>query len=499
LLATCSVATAASGATYDVTVCGDAPGKAVRSWSSANSQTDTLETDSACGAGGDFGGLAALDRLQTPSNTPPAAHAEWSFVAPGGTTITRAAVERYVGKELTNSWTVFGRLDDQPAFDTCDFDPSTASGCFVGFPGGGGGSRVVLESVNGTRLTYGIACTPSTPSCANGGTTHRAWAVVYAATITLTDTSQPSIRFNSLGSTSSWNRGAVAAGLTATDNSGIQSSAIGEGSRILSNQTRACDYSRAVPCTNEPGAEHTIDLTKLTDGPHTLVATATDAAANVARSDPRTILVDNHAPTAPQGMQVVGGDGWRLKDAFDVTWVTPDQAPGAPVGKVHWRLCAADGACEPEHVVDGGVAELRGLVVPRQGDWTLGVWLEDVAGNVAEANAGQVHLRFGRNPRAGAGLRFGSVVRRGRRLVVRGRLAKGASGNVVVRVRRTGRRQLKPRVARRASVRTARFVATLKLPSALRRANRLRISLSYSGDAAHRRASVVRIVRPVRR
>jgi hypothetical protein len=188
-----------------------------------------------------------------------------------------------------------------------------------------------------------------------------------------------------------------------------------------------------------------------------------------------------------------------LKNAFDVTWANPDQAPGSPLAKVHWRLCAADGACDAEHVVDGARAELRNVAAPRQGDWTLSVWLEDVAGNVAEANAGTVHLRFGKDPRASAGLRFQSVVRRGRRLVVRGRLAKRSRGIVVVRVRRAGKHQLKPGVARQARVRNARFVATLKLPNALRRAKRLRISLSYSGDAGHRRASVVRIVRPVRR
>ena len=69
-----------------------------------------------------------------------------------------------------------------------------------------------------------------------------------------------------------------------------------------------------------------------------------------------------------------------------------------------------------------------GSQLPRQGDWALKVWFEDQAGNVAEANAGQVHLHYGRDPRAAAALRLSSFVRRGARLVVRGSLAKGATG-----------------------------------------------------------------------
>jgi hypothetical protein len=264
--------------------------------------------------------------------------------------------------------------------------------------------------------------------------------------------------------------------------------------------SRACDYSKPIPCSDEPGGVHVLDTSRAGDGPHTLVATATDAAGNVARSEPRTILVDNHPPGPPERTQVVGGDNWRLRNAFDVTWEVPDQAPGSPVAKTHWRLCAADGTCEAEQIVDGSTGALGKVSVPRQGDWALRVWLEDVAGNVAEANAGLVHLRFGRDPRAAAGLRLSSFVRRGARLVVRGVVANGAKGAVVVRVRRVPKRQAKPRVARRAAISSrSRFAASVKLPGALRRAKRLRVSVSYHGDEGHRAANVVRIVRPRRR
>ncbi|HEY3018899.1 MAG TPA: hypothetical protein VGJ32_01840, partial [Solirubrobacteraceae bacterium] len=199
---------------------------------------------------------------------------------------------------------------------------------------------------------------------------------------------------------------------------------------------------------------------------------------------------------------------WRQANAFDVTWRNPDQGVAAPIAKVHYRLCG-DGGCQAEQVVGAGEA-LRGLSVPGVGDWTLGVWLEDAAGNVDAAKAAAVHLRYGTDPLAGlggtsgnsalapAGLRLRWVVRRGRRLVVRGVVGRGVKGTVVVRVRPARRSARRPRIARRVrlSAKSARFTAVLRLPRALRRARRLRVSLSYGGDFAHRRESFTRVLRP---
>src|SRR5439155_2460846 len=178
---------------------------------------------------------------------------------------------------------------------------------------------------------------------------------------------------------------------------------------------------------------------------------------------------------------------------FDVTWRNPDQGVAAPIVKVHYRVCGA-GGCQAEQVVDGGVDALRGMSVPGSGDWTVGVWLEDAAGNVDPAKAAAVHLRYGIDPtassaRAPAGLRLRWVVRRGRRLLVRGVVARGVRGAVVVRARRAGRGARRPHVARRVrlSGKSSRFTALVRLPQALRRARRLRVSLSYSGDFTHRR------------
>ena len=290
--------------------------------------------------------------------------------------------------------------------------------------------------------------------------------------------------------------------VAATDATGIASTAVAIDSTVMSNRTRSCDYTRPIPCTDESDGTHSIATLSLSDGAHRWSVLARDAASNVARSEPKTIYVDNHAPEAPVAAAVLGGDAWRQSNAFDVTWRNPDQGVGAPIAKVHYRICGA-GGCQGEQVVDGAVDALRGMSVPGSGDWIVGVWLEDAAGNVDSARAATVHLRYGIDPtassaRAPAGLRLRWVVRRGRRLLVRGVVARGVRGTVVVRARPARRGARRPHVARRVrlSGKSSRFTAVVRLPQALRRARRLRVSLSYSGDFTHRRESLSRVVRP---
>jgi hypothetical protein len=302
-------------------------------------------------------------------------------------------------------------------------------------------------------------------------------------------------------------RASIQSTVRASDNSGIAATTIVvDNASSVSNLTRACDYTQPVPCTQELGARHQVDLTWIADGTHSIDASATDAAGNVAKTAPQTIHVDNHAPDAPTGIAVAGGDGWRQTNAFDVTWTNPDQGAASPVAKVHYRLCGP-GGCQAEQVVDGAEA-LRSLSVPGTGDWALSVWLEDAAGNVDPAKAAVVHLRYGTDPAAGsgassslaaAGLRVRWVVRRGRRLTVRGVVARGAGGHVVVRVRSAAKGATRPRVARRVKLRSGHplWTVAIRLPAALAHARRLRIAISYGGDAAHRRSAVVRIVRPL--
>jgi hypothetical protein len=463
-----------------------------------------LATTAECPPSGEFSGLAAYDVLGAPTQTAPNTSAGWVFDAPEGTYVTALDLYRYLGKRFSASWEVSGATEPEGVFDTCSFDPSVEEGCFVGYPEANGAARRVLVGLRSSRVVISVRCPASEPSCGNGATLHHAWAVLYGARVTLRDDSEPVVAPFDIGN-SGWRRGSEDVSISARDNSGIRSVGVATARGMtLGSTSPGCDYTLSIPCRDGDDLQLAVQLTRLPDGPHELRATATDAAGNVARSEPRTIYVDNNAPGGPLGLQVVGGDGWRSSNAFDVSWANPAQAPGSPIARVRYRLCRSDGACEAEQAVDGAATTLSGISVPQEGQWVLRVWLEDVAGNVSEANAAKVPLRFGRDPLVAARLapavRVASVSRRGRRLIVRGRARPGATGTVVVRVRRAARGRYRPRVARRARVANGRFTARVRAPRALRRrSTRLRVSASYAGDMRHAAGATVRIFRLRRR
>jgi hypothetical protein len=96
--------------------------------------------------------------------------------------------------------------------------------------------------------------------------------------------------------------------------------------------------------------------------------------------------------------------------------------------------------------------------------------------------------------RAAARLRSVVARRRGGLLVVRGRLARSATGRVRIGLRaRVGGRLRRARQS--APIRSGRFRARLRLGRALRRARRGVLTVGYGGDARHRRARVVKRLR----
>lgn len=102
--------------------------------------------------------------------------------------------------------------------------------------------------------------------------------------------------------------------------------------------------------------------------------------------------------------------------------------------------------------------------------------------------------------RAAAGLKLGTVARRGARVTVRGTIARSAGGRVTVtwsqRIgRRTMTKQATARIAR------GRWTATLRLTGALAkaRAGRAMVRVAYRGDADTRAGSAKRTVRAVAR
>ncbi len=199
-----------------------------------------------------------------------------------------------------------------------------------------------------------------------------------------------------------WHRGREEAWQSLGDNVGVMLSRLYADGRLIQSQDYRdagwpahlrCDFTRSRPCSDVTSGL-SLDTRTLSDGAHAVRIEAVDAAGNASHLD-RTIQVDNTAPP-PVGAQVEGGEQWRPNNDFAVRW-TPPSATGAPISAVHHRLCPVDGAsgCSDGSRAGESLDRLDGLRLPRTGEYTVRLWLEDAAGNSEPANAAPpVVLRY---------------------------------------------------------------------------------------------------------
>ncbi|HVE67707.1 MAG TPA: hypothetical protein VNB64_03905, partial [Solirubrobacteraceae bacterium] len=248
------------------------------------------------------------------------------------------------------------------------------------------------------KMRFGVRCDAG-GGCATGGM--RTWQNVADVAVTVRDDSPPAIEPTGgelLGE--GWHRGFEMAWAHYRDNVGVRvvhgqidradNFAVHDFAQDGWPDWVRCHFTRPRPCA-DMSAGVGIDTASLSDGTHSLRLVAYDAAGNPAIWE-RPIRVDNHAPLAPRGVAVAGGGDWRRSNAFDVAWTDP---PGqtAPIARVHWRLCRADGTgCRTG---TSAPPRLDGVAVPEAGDWRLAVWLGDAAGNQSESKAAEpVPLRL---------------------------------------------------------------------------------------------------------
>ncbi len=145
------------------------------------------------------------------------------------------------------------------------------------------------------------------------------------------------------------------------------------------------------PCPNYGPYSHTyaLDTASLPDGARAVEVCAQDYAqyqgldqTKGESCDRRTIHVDNTAPGAPLGLQVVSANPARYLDHFGAKFSLPPD-PGSPIAKVHYDIVDAAGSVVvPEHVVSAlNPTELPAITGAAQaGDDRLRVWLEDEVG-----------------------------------------------------------------------------------------------------------------------
>jgi hypothetical protein len=219
----------------------------------------------------------------------------------------------------------------------------------------------------------------------------------YWAEATIADASPPAVAIQQDNpfTQGAWVNGTQSVGYTASDNVGIKAgAALVAGAEKGRDNGRACDYTRTLPCSNDPGRVE-VDTTKLTEGTQPLVVRAVDAADNAGDSQPVTVRVDRTAPAAP-AVSVEGGEGRRSQNSFVAVWQNPDEGDRAPISAAHWRLCrAGGGSCTTGSQSGGGIARLPDLRVPEPGEWELRVVREDAAGNRNDDYASQpVRMRY---------------------------------------------------------------------------------------------------------
>jgi hypothetical protein len=179
--------------------------------------------------------------------------------------------------------------------------------------------------------------------------------------------------------------GTQSVGYTASDNVGVKQASAGSAS---APHNRPCDYTRTIPCTNDPGRVE-VRTAELPEGTQPLVVRVIDTADNAADSQPVTVRVDRTAPAAP-AVSVEGGEQWRSQNSFAVAWQNPDEGDRAPITAAHWRLCrSGTNSCTIGSQSATGISRLADLRVPERGEWQLRVVREDAASNRNNAYASQ--------------------------------------------------------------------------------------------------------------
>jgi len=198
-----------------------------------------------------------------------------------------------------------------------------------------------------------------------------------------------------LWTSNAWLSGTRSVAFDAADGAGIREASIRVDDRDMVRKTFRCDYTYRAPCPSA-SVETPVNTPALGDGRHTVTLEAIDAGGNPSSAS-RAFLVDSTAPDPPRDVVVAGGEGWRPRNAFDLTWRLPEQAQLAPIVGAEYELCAAEpnGKCTRGSKDGRDITGLSKLSVPEDGAFTLRTWLRDEAANQDQRLAAPpVTLRF---------------------------------------------------------------------------------------------------------
>ena len=379
---------AATANTYNVVACNDAAG-ANHSWGQWwNSGVSTITSGAGCGLG-EFDGntnKGMFARFIAGSTDPGGAAGGWSFAAPGGNTIDSITMSDWITrKQGTGGY----------AFIASNY--GMLEGCFSGPNACGWAVPRHTVAVNGaTTIRTEVGC--SSVSCTDTtGNGTLGIVELYAATVTVNDTTAPAVSPSGSLWTGNWVNGTKSVTIAGADNAdGIQENDLKVDGQVAVARPHGCDYTYATPCGNQTDTIN-YDTSQLADGAHTIQAVTWDAA-RVAATGATTINVDNHAPDMSHVPVTVAQSDWTPTNSFDLSWSNPS-GQAAPIAKAHYSVCQAASpttcAVTDAKVAGNGIHAISGIQVPAAGDYVVRVWLEDAAGNVNPGMASvPVHLKF---------------------------------------------------------------------------------------------------------
>lgn len=282
----------AVSSSYGVGSCSTAPGFVNHAWPAIDNDPASISQGVLCPAlsGGSLlqqqeQGLFTVDNLSATSGAISGASAGYLFTAPEHTEITELSWDRYLGIHFEASWTVGLWVDGviQPS-DTCTADYGNGFECSVGDAYGDANSHQDLQGLDAHKLFVGVQC--ATGGCTSGASIHRAWASIYDATVTLSDSTPPIIGPFSGSLTEGSQSGTQSLTFQVSDSTGIKKLEVTLDGAPLpgSPGEQSCDYTNPVPCPSLPTQTYTVNTSALAAGAHTIEVKAIDAAGLVSTS-----------------------------------------------------------------------------------------------------------------------------------------------------------------------------------------------------------------------
>ena len=299
-------------------------------------------------------------------------------VAPAGNVISglRAKATAYDQKAAANLDGWRAGIADDSGYRWCGVPSPCAWGGAPSLP-------VALEGLSTTRLRLMVICALGS-GCRRNAV--QATTTLSDVILRIQDDQGPGIGAmrGALASGGGWVAGSIASGFEVSDAAGIRSATISVDGTTVTGVEHQCDQYSMSPCPNG-GAEVTVDTRQLSDGPHSVIAHAVDAAGNGA--DQQSLInVDNTAPAVARPERT-SGPAWSADANATLAVAAHDGAGGSGVRSLGWELCRVDGSdCQSGGSVATDALSVR---LPAAGEWHARVTASDAlrAGQASEWSA----------------------------------------------------------------------------------------------------------------